>query len=445
MEVAVKVSLVTWVIFAGLYQVEGGCRMGSNEYEVGEVWHPRLQNAVSNYCVTCRCVMNEHNVYKYDCTSERCPEGCSGGPDEGECCSICSDTSSGGEASSGSGEASPSSSSGGGGSSTRGGSPAGTTAAGEQVMVGRSSRVCVVAGMMYNHGDTFSSNYSHANVDKCEHCYCSDGVAQCRTKSCPPVSCSSPIYTRHDCCRMCPDDSTELDWDTMVSFSDPSAAKGSADHDCKIGGRYFINGSIWHPVIGPFGEMDCVLCKCYNRRIDCSRLKCQSRDKLQCNKPIKVAGQCCPVCPLRVVTNTTPQVSGNTVRCLTVRSRLAVWKNNGAGNNSAVVHYVFEPLEGSTGILHLHRMMLQNRNLENLHIYDISREEFRNLSSTYTFSLLGSSTTKSMKKFKKKEQKKAQRCKKNGRCSLQLEDLEKHLKIKPPEERTHCNRGEKNM
>ena len=97
------------------------------------------------------------------------------------------------------------------------------------------------------------------------------------------------------------DDSTELDWDTMVSFSDPSAPKGTADHDCKIGGRYFVNGSIWHPVIGPFGEMDCVLCKCLNRRIDCSRLKCPSRDKLQCTKPVKVAGQCCPVCPLTLM------------------------------------------------------------------------------------------------------------------------------------------------
>lgn len=35
-----------------------------------------------------------------------------------------------------------------------------------------SFRVCVVDGMLYNHGDTFSSNYSDAEDEKCEHCFC---------------------------------------------------------------------------------------------------------------------------------------------------------------------------------------------------------------------------------------------------------------------------------
>ncbi|KAG7157374.1 Chordin-like protein 2-like [Homarus americanus] len=295
----------------------------------------------------------------------------------------------------------------------------------------------------------------------------------------------------------------------MVSFTDPSAPKGSSDHDCKIGGRYFINGSIWHPVIGPFGEMDCVLCKCYNRRIDCSRLKCQSRDKLQCNKPIKVAGQCCPICPLKLLINTSPQASRGTARCLSDRSQQAVWKNNGAGNNSGVLHYVFEPLEGGTSnILHLHRMILKNRNLEKLDILDISRSEFRDLRSTYTFSLLGGTSTitsntghqlpqlpptrgtsklpptrgtsklpptrgtsklpptrgtsklpptrgtsklpptrgtRLMNRFKKREQRVERRCKKKGRCNLQLEGMEKILKVKPAQERARCPRGERQI
>ncbi|KAK8381995.1 hypothetical protein O3P69_015176 [Scylla paramamosain] len=234
----------------------------------------------------------------------------------------------------------------------------------------------------------------------------------------------------------------------MVSFSDPSAPKGTADHDCKIGGRYFVNGSIWHPVIGPFGEMDCVLCKCLNRRIDCSRLKCPSRDKLQCTKPVKVAGQCCPVCPLTLMTSTAPQPSGSTVRCLNERVQQAVWKNVGAGSNSGVLHYVFEPV-GSRGmpsaILHMHRMILRSGNLENLDIYDITRDEFRNLRSTYTFSLFGGTTNKLMNKFKNREQKIDRRCKRNSRCSIKVANMDRMLKVRPATLRVRCARGEKEI
>ncbi|XP_042242999.1 chordin-like protein 2 isoform X2 [Homarus americanus] len=455
MEVVFKVSVLVWaiVILLAPTQAQGGCRLGPHEYRVGEVWHPRLRNSQSNYCVTCRCILNEDGELDYDCSSEPCPEGCSGGPDQGECCSICSAPEEGNSSGEGNGASSSPTNTGTSSSVEAETAVVSSSSSSDsdslfmEPMLGEaSSRVCVVAGMMYNHGDTFSSNYSDAVSDKCEHCYCNDGEAQCRTKTCPQVSCSTPIYTRRDCCRVCPDDSTELDWDTMVSFTDPSAPKGSSDHDCKIGGRYFINGSIWHPVIGPFGEMDCVLCKCYNRRIDCSRLKCQSRDKLQCNKPIKVAGQCCPICPLKLLINTSPQASRGTARCLSDRSQQAVWKNNGAGNNSGVLHYVFEPLEGGTSnILHLHRMILKNRNLEKLDILDISRSEFRDLRSTYTFSLLGGTSTRLMNRFKKREQRVERRCKKKGRCNLQLEGMEKILKVKPAQERARCPRGERQI
>nr|XP_053633805.1 chordin-like protein 1 [Cherax quadricarinatus] len=231
----------------------------------------------------------------------------------------------------------------------------------------------------------------------------------------------------------------------MVSFSDPSPPKGSANLDCKIGGRYFVNGSVWHPVIGPFGEMDCVLCRCYNGRIDCSRLKCQSRDKLHCAMPVKVAGQCCPVCPLKLLISGPTPSAGDTVRCLSERTQQAVWLNNGAGNNTGVLHYVFEPVEGSSSVLHLHRMIIKSRNLENLAIYDISREEFKDLRSTYTFTLLGGTTTRLMNKFKKREQRVERKCKKKGRCTLQLEAMEKTLKVKPPQARVRCARGEREI
>jgi hypothetical protein len=62
--------------------------------------------------------------------------------------------------------------------------------------------------------------------------------------------------------------------------------------------RYYLHGTTWHPVMGPFGPMDCVNCKCKSGKIECQRLECPSRPALNCERPVKVAGRCCPVCPL---------------------------------------------------------------------------------------------------------------------------------------------------
>lgn len=62
--------------------------------------------------------------------------------------------------------------------------------------------------------------------------------------------------------------------------------------------RYYLHGTTWHPVMGPFGPMDCVNCVCKYGRIECQRLECPSRSALSCERPVKVAGRCCPVCPL---------------------------------------------------------------------------------------------------------------------------------------------------
>jgi len=60
--------------------------------------------------------------------------------------------------------------------------------------------------------------------------------------------------------------------------------------------RYYMHGSTWHPVIGPFGMMECVTCKCIKGQIDCGRLKCPPKKEMPCAKPVKVEGHCCPIC-----------------------------------------------------------------------------------------------------------------------------------------------------
>lgn len=57
-----------------------------------------------------------------------------------------------------------------------------------------------------------------------------------------------------------------------------------------------MHGSNWHPIIGPFGMMECVVCKCLKGQIDCGRLKCPPKKEMPCPKPVKVEGHCCPIC-----------------------------------------------------------------------------------------------------------------------------------------------------
>lgn len=57
-----------------------------------------------------------------------------------------------------------------------------------------------------------------------------------------------------------------------------------------------MHGTTWHPVVGPFGTMECVVCKCVRGQIECGRLKCQPKKDMPCAKPMKVEGHCCPIC-----------------------------------------------------------------------------------------------------------------------------------------------------
>lgn len=68
------------------------------------------------------------------------------------------------------------------------------------------------------------------------------------------------------------------------------------DRDCKSGGRVYSEGAKWHPIIGPFGQMECVVCTCKSGNVECSRINCPPAQKLACIKPKRVQGQCCLIC-----------------------------------------------------------------------------------------------------------------------------------------------------
>lgn len=159
------------------------------------------------------------------------------------------------------------------------------------------------------------------------------GVVLCHSKDCPKPECDEPIRTRDDCCPVCPGNVfvlfrlwfvgrrppsrdaivtlvtktdpagrlDEMDNSPVVIHQQPDGGPGAGGtnkmEDCISGGRYYLHGSSWHPVMGPFGPMDCVNCYCRSGRIECRRLECPSRPTLACDRPVKVTGRCCPVCP----------------------------------------------------------------------------------------------------------------------------------------------------
>ena len=85
---------------------------------------------------------------------------------------------------------------------------------------------------------------------------------------------------------------------TIYSPNDDSSATDQrlTANDCKSGGKVYPNGDKWHPIIGPFGQMECVVCVCNSGSVECSRITCPHLDHSSCLKPKRVQGQCCPSC-----------------------------------------------------------------------------------------------------------------------------------------------------
>ncbi|KAK7072418.1 hypothetical protein SK128_013713, partial [Halocaridina rubra] len=109
--------------------------------------------------------------------------------------------------------------------------------------------------------------------------------------------------------------------------------------------------------------------------------------------------------------------------------------------------HVFRPLQESDD-LRMHQVYLQDGNVLNMRFTHITSAQFDDLSSKFQFTLMGGSTRKLMEKFKKRAERYSNRCKDatERSCSQRrIHHLEKVLKVKPPQERIHCNRGEKEI
>nr|XP_039256021.1 kielin/chordin-like protein [Styela clava] len=101
------------------------------------------------------------------------------------------------------------------------------------------------------------------NETTCVSCSCKSSRVVCERPQCPQLECEDQIQTDGDCCPRCP------------------------EKLCEAGdGRRFKHSDEWH-------LDDCTYCECDKGKVLCSVEDCQVPT---CDKPIKVPGQCCPIC-----------------------------------------------------------------------------------------------------------------------------------------------------
>ncbi|XP_054153297.1 cysteine-rich motor neuron 1 protein-like [Oppia nitens] len=126
---------------------------------------------------------------------------------------------------------------------------------------------CIHNSLQYINGDKWLA-------DKCTTCECRDGLAFCYKKSCnhiDPKNCHSMTQQSYDeCCPSC---------------------QGCISSN----GKFYNNTHQWY-------ENDCSYCQCNMGRISCQVQMCSP---VHCDKPVRIDGQCCPVCATPLVVSST--------------------------------------------------------------------------------------------------------------------------------------------
>ncbi|XP_057381036.1 von Willebrand factor C and EGF domain-containing protein-like isoform X1 [Daphnia carinata] len=466
------------------------CTFTSTNYSVGDVWYPRLGQHGTLHCVACVC----QEGGKINCTIQNCggPE-CSGSESsaENQCCARCPKVSQDSKIPT---------------SITTPPAPAHSTRVlQENVRMSSfslsdlsgsstsSGVTCLHNGNVYRHKERFTSTsigLKPEHPNQCVQCACEGGMVMCQLKDCPKADCENPVWTKDDCCPVCPDPVgrvDEMDNSPVIIRQEQDGVNGKME-DCISAGRYYLHGTTWHPVMGPFGPMDCVNCQCRSGRIECQRLECPSRPELSCERPVKVAGRCCPVCPFidgdnqagpvtpllpsspitgtrsniqdtsrivssssssKIRTPTRPLLApsssslirsstyhGNFTLCLPRDYDVIVYRAQGGGSTSEFIQYIFQQVVNGQGIEH-HMWMLQPT-VTTYKVQDLTRDQSEALRQRFRFILLGTTATKHVTRFTKREKKLKPKCLPNSGCLKKIRRLERNLVLKEVVSRKGC-------
>ncbi|XP_053144733.1 kielin/chordin-like protein isoform X3 [Hemicordylus capensis] len=171
---------------------------------------------------------------------------------------------------------------------------------------------CLYLGISYQHMQRF-----YDPSDKCRDCICSNGTITCQRQPCAPTQCSHPL--QQDCCRSCDGclyHGKELP--NGEQFADPkdpcgvcSCWEGSVTckpktcpppecpfplpgpcckvcEGCEYLSEHYLNGQEFSDP-----QDTCGVCTCLDGFVTCTKKPCYQAG---CSYPVRVPGQCCPVC-----------------------------------------------------------------------------------------------------------------------------------------------------
>ncbi|XP_047600624.1 cysteine-rich motor neuron 1 protein isoform X8 [Lutra lutra] len=140
---------------------------------------------------------------------------------------------------------------------------------------------CVFNNVEYNDGDMF-------RMDSCRFCRCQGGVSICFTAQCGELNCERYYVPEGECCPVCED--------PVYPFNNPAG--------CYASGQIRAHGDRWR-------EDDCTFCQCINGEPHCVATACGQ----SCMNPVKVPGECCPVCEEPTYITIDPPACGELPNC----------------------------------------------------------------------------------------------------------------------------------
>ncbi|CAG0919603.1 unnamed protein product [Notodromas monacha] len=275
---------------------------------------------------------------------------------------------------------------------------------------------------------------------------------------------------------------------SLISVAPTAVPSSPGGRDCVSGGRRFAPGSQWHPVIGPFGEMECVECACEGGQISCHRLHCPSAQDLGCAPQdlVKVPGHCCPTCPEDygiIVAPLMPHADDSRARSREESSRnnaqglsheqaqpppvqeskttektgpniktcapagtdvIAYLLTNVNPNGSVSVTYIFYKKDPKPFSKPIERHKWTWEKSVGSHKMEPHRfetfyegiEALQELKEDLSLNILGATSTKYLERFTKKEKKVDSGCEK--RCQRRIRKMETFLNLRPVNYRRQC-------
>ncbi|KAG9346546.1 hypothetical protein JZ751_006857 [Albula glossodonta] len=440
----VLLSTLERVHSVSLKQSESFCMFQEKKYKVGERWHPYLEPYGYVYCINCLCSETGSVL----CNRVKCPPlPCSSpSPVPQQCCHRCP-------------EVSP--------------SPLLTRVGGKP---------CDYNGMQYQHGEVFVAEglFPNRQVNQCAQCSCSEGNVYCRLRTCPKLTCPSPISVPESCCRVCKGAGDgDTSWDPTEGESSRQPANREARHSyqraqyellsarslsslprlpsfrshrgllsdqqqpagttvqilinnhnphgrvCVSNGKTYSHGESWHPILRSFGVMECVVCTCNVTRQECRKIHCP--DLYPCKHPQKIDGKCCKVCQVDELGLS----SDSSKQYFCGEETLPVYEALLSGEGSSIRTIALETEQPAEAELHIWTVvkgLLQNFRMEKMPLKEFQkRSDFKPLTRT---------TQSRWKIFREGETQISQMCA-SRTCRTELEDLVRVLFLDKPE-KGHC-------